>query len=161
MLFRSLGPYLNAGVSNNASVVGEAQSAGIGRGKLIPGQAGGNLLHLESGLEFDLGHSVSLIGSAYGVFASVASTTTATPATPLPRRGPRGRLLPPAAKTQAVNDVSDASDDGIGGALWAQLTESLGLGLWLSHSIRFSVTTVSLSANVSFAAPGRRNRPHQ
>ena len=114
-------------------------------------------------MEVDLGKSIYVTGSVYGIFASspVATTTTATPVTP--RRGPRGRLLPPrppgGAQAVATDDVSD---HGVGGVLWAQVTSSLDLGVWITHSVAWdNYTTVSISANISLSQFRRTPRSHQ
>ena len=156
-----VGPYLNVGVSNNVSVAREAQSGGAGPGRPAPAGASGNLVHAETGVEVDLGKSIYVTGSVYGIFASSPAAPTATPATP--RRGPRGRLLPPrpAGGAQAVA-TDDVSDHGVGGVLWAQVTASLDLGVWITHSVAWdNYTTVSISANISLSQLRRTPRSHQ
>jgi hypothetical protein len=52
------------------------------------------------------------------------------------------------------------SDHGLGLVLWDELTSSLDLGFWVSHSLAYkNYTTVSVSATYSLKPPAKSKRP--
>ena len=157
-----MSPYVTGGLSNNAGIASESQTAGSGAGRLAPGIASGNLGHAEAGIEVDLGRSTYATASVYGVFASASSVTTTTVVGGV-RRGPRGRPVRAGATTTPITGtIDDQSDHGVGAVLWTQLNEAVDVGLWVSHSLLYkNFNTISISANVNVAQFGRKARAHQ
>ena len=119
-------PYANVGVGNNTKTASE--TLGTSSGTALPGAAisVGTLAHLETGVEFTLARSLSLTASVYGIFASSSNTE------------------------------QDVSDHGVGFVLWDQVTPSLDLSVWVSHSLAYTdYTAVSVNATINM---NRRRR---
>jgi hypothetical protein len=128
--FGRLVPYVTGGVGNNTKAANE--SLGLGAGIARPGTdiTIGSLAHAETGVEISIWKSMTLTASGYGVFA----------------------LKGPAA-------LDEVSDHGVGLVLWDQVTPSLDLSLWLSHSLAYlDYTTLSVSATYSWKHAGRRRQ---
>jgi len=170
-----LGPYVSGGFANNLKTANESLGQGAGTGRSGTAVSNGQLAHVEAGLEVTLWKSLTLTASAYGVFA-LQGQTAATPATTpvVTAPGPRARNLRPgaaarraaiaagagaaAASATVVDDT--VSDHGLGLVLWDQVTPSLDLSLWISHSLAYSnYTVVSISATYSLKAPAKSKRP--
>ena len=128
--FGRFSPYATGGAANNLKTANESLRLGAGTARAGTDVSIGKLAHAEAGVEVGVHKSVSLTGSAYGVF-NLHSQTGSTAATTL------------------VED--DITDHGVGLVLWGQATPSLDLSIWVSHSLAYiGYTTVTLSATYTF-----------
>lgn len=165
--FGRLGPYVSGGFANNLKTANKSLGQSAGTGRAGTAVSTGELGHAEAGLEVTLWKSLTLTGSGYGVFA-VQGQAAATPVVRSPRPGARNpwpgaaaRRAAIAAGAVAAAAVEDSvSDHGLGLVLWDQVTPSLDLSLWISHSLAYSnYTVVSISATFSLKPQARSERP--
>ena len=163
------GPYVNGGLANNIKTANESLRLGAGTARAGTGVSVGNLAHAETGVEIGLWKSLTLTASGYGVFGlqGQITSTAATPGAPrlrpggnVPRPGAAARRATNAAALATAASVSDdVSDHGFGLVLWGQVTPSVDLSLWISHSLVYTnYTTVSVSATYSLTPPIKSRR---
>jgi len=121
-----LGPYVTGGFGNNIKTGNESLGTGAGTARPAKGVSTGRLTHVEAGIEVGIWQSSSITGTTYGIF-----------------------------DLKTPEELDEVSDHGVGLVLWGQLTPSLDLSLWISHSLAYiDYTIVSISATYSWKSPG-------
>ncbi len=165
-----VGPYVSVGLANNLRTAGQTAGGGsTGRSSAI---SNGKVAHLDAGVEVDVWRqsSVSVSGylvSAFGLQSVVASPVPRLRPVPVrsgPGAGPGGPggARPPgrpgvAGPNQAfeVTAEDEISDRGVTLTLATQVGAST-LSLWVSQSLWYDYTAVSLSAVIDLTALRRR-----